>query len=367
MGTQPPLDGRHRIFTPTPTFSPPPRLPVLPQLPPPQQRYHRRPLAYGDVLIGDKILLAQVTPTQLQQFMRQALHLNDWIFWANDHHNNPTVRKEPISKSKLLKGDACWSTTKVILGWTLDTLHGTIKLPTHQKARLKDIRTDALHHKRVSERAWQKLLEELQSMVLGIPGGQGLFSQLQVALQCKAHHRVGLNKEAKACFQDLYALVQDLAQCPTRMAKIVPTHPLYAGCCDAALAGMGRVWLPSLDPYYPQHPPYVGRTPLQPQVQWELVSTNNPLGTIPNSDLELAGAIAHVGTLAHHRDIRGCTGATFSDNNGLGDQGLCNHHGARRLPAPHRESTPAAPSLPLTMRLHPGTRQRARGHRFAPF
>ena len=94
----------------------------------------------------------------------------------------------------------------------------------------------------------------------------------------------------------------------------MPTHPLYAGCCDAALAGMGGVWLPSPDPYYPQHPPYVWRTPFPPQVQRELVSTTNPSGTISNSDLELAGAIAHAGALAHHRDIWECTVATFSDN-----------------------------------------------------
>ena len=238
-GTQPPLDGRHHISAPTPTFSPPPRLPVPPQLPLPQQRHHRRPLAYGDVFVDDEILLAQGTPTQLQQFKRQALHLNDWIFRANDNHDNPTVCKEPISESKLLKGDACWSTTKVIIGWMLDTLRGTIELPAHRKARLQDILTDALHRKRVSIWAWQKLLGELRSMVLGIPGGQGLFSQLQVALQRKAHHRVCIHKEAKACLQDLYTLAQDLAQRPTRMAEIVPTHPLYAGCCDAALAGMG--------------------------------------------------------------------------------------------------------------------------------
>ena len=243
-GTQPPMDGRHRISAPTPTFLPPPQLLVLPQLPPPQQRHHRRPLAYGDVFVDDEILLAQGTPNQLQRFKRQALHLNNQIFRANDHHDNPTVRKEPISESKLLKGDACWSTTKVILGWTLDTLRGTIELPAHRKTRLWDILTDALHRKRVSVRAWQKLLGELRSMVLGIPGGQGLFSQLQVALQHKAHHRVRIHKEARVCLQDLYALAQDLAQRPTRMAEIVPTHPLYAGCCDAALAGMGGVWLP---------------------------------------------------------------------------------------------------------------------------
>ena len=104
-------------------------------------------------------------------------------------------------------------------------------------------------------------------MVLGIPGGKGLFSQLQVALQCKSNNQVWIHKEAKACLQDLYTLAQELAQCPTHMAEIVLTHPLYAGCCDAALAGMGRVWFPSNDLYYPQHPPYVWWTPFPPQIQ----------------------------------------------------------------------------------------------------
>ena len=104
-------------------------------------------------------------------------------------------------------------------------------------------------------------------MVLGIPSGKGLFSQLQVTLQHQSNNRVWIHKEPKACLQDLYALAQDLAQCPTRMAEIVPTHPLYAGCCDAALTGMGGVWFPSNNPYYPQHPPYIWQTPFPPQIQ----------------------------------------------------------------------------------------------------
>ena len=284
-------------------------------LPHPRSRHHHDSrFCHNSPRPSNAITAAQGTPSQLQRFKRQVLHLNDRIFRANDDHDNPTVRKEPISESKLLKGDACWSTTKVVLGWMLDTLRGTIELLGHQKTRLRDILTDALSRKRVSVRAWQKLLGELHSMVLGIPGSHGLFSQLLVALQRKANHRVRIHKEARVCLQELYALACDLAQRPTRMAEIVPTHPLYAGCCDAALAGMGGVWLPSTDPYYPQHPPYVWRDPFPPQVQRELVSTTNPSGTISNSDLELAGAIAHAGALAHHRDIRECTVAIFSDN-----------------------------------------------------
>ena len=202
----------------------------------------------------------------------------------------------------------------MILGWTLDTLRGTIELPAHRKLRLHDILTETLQRKCVSVQSWQKLLGELRSMIIGIPGGQGLFSQLQVALQRQSHHRVRIHKEAKACLQDLYTLAQNLAQRHTCMAEIVPTHPLYAGCCDASWAGMGGVWLPSPDPYYPQHPPYVWRARFSPQVQRVLITTTNPSGTITNSDLELAGAIAHAGTLPHHQDIRECTVAIFSDN-----------------------------------------------------
>ena len=151
-------------------------------------------------------------------------------------------------------------------------------------------------------------------MVLGIPGGKGLFSQLQVTLQCKTNNWVQIHKEAKVCLQDLFALAQDLAQIPTHMAEIVLTHPLYAGCCDTALAGMGRVWLPSNNPYYPQHPPCVWRTPFPPQIQCELITTTNPSSTITNSDLELAGTITDAGTLTHHWDICECMVATFSDN-----------------------------------------------------
>ena len=75
--TQPRQDDRHRVSVPTPTFSPPTRLPVPPHLPKPQQRHHCQPLAYGDVFVDDEILLAQGSPEQLHQFKRQALHINE--------------------------------------------------------------------------------------------------------------------------------------------------------------------------------------------------------------------------------------------------------------------------------------------------
>ena len=54
--------------------------------------------------------------------------------------------------------------------------------------------------------------------------------------------------------------------------------------------------------------------PFPSSVQHALVSTDNPSSSITNSDLELAGTIAHEATLATVHDLRHSTIATFSDN-----------------------------------------------------
>ena len=356
-GTQPPQDGQHCITVPTPMFPLPPRLPAPPRLPPAQRRHHRRPLAYGDVFVDDEILLAQGTPPQLHRFKRQALHINDWIFHANDLHDNPTVRKEPISESKLLKGDACWSTTKVILGWTLDTLRGTIELPAHRKLHLHDILTATLKRKRVSVQSWQKLLGELHSMIMGIPGGQGLFSQLQVALQRQSHHRVRIHKEAKACLQDLHTLAQDLSQRPTRMAEIVPTYPLYAGCCDAR-------------PVLPTAPAICMVGPIPTTGPAGVDHHKQPLWHHDQFRPRAGGghrSCWHPGPPPGHTRMHSCHILGQHPHHHLGHQGLYYHHRACCLPAPHREFTPTAPLLSPTTRLYPGHRQRASRHCVRPF
>ena len=64
----------------------------------------------------------------------------------------------------------------------------------------------------------------------------------------------------------------------------------------------------------PPPPPYVWRDPIPSSVQQALVSTDNPSGSITNSDIELMGTIAHEATLAAVHDLRHCTIATLSDN-----------------------------------------------------
>ncbi|MBV5276445.1 hypothetical protein JZU56_00955, partial [bacterium] len=56
----------------------------------------------------------------------------------------------------------------------------TIELPPHRLQRLTDL-LDSIppQQKRSGVKAWQRLLGELRSMTLAIPGSRGLFSVLQ--------------------------------------------------------------------------------------------------------------------------------------------------------------------------------------------
>ena len=95
----------------------------------------RPPVAAVDVYVDGFLLMAQ-TANQCTTVMRHTIHLIDEVFRPLQSHD-PTHRKEPASIKKMLKGDACWSTQKRILGWDLDTQQAhTISLPPHRLARL---------------------------------------------------------------------------------------------------------------------------------------------------------------------------------------------------------------------------------------
>jgi hypothetical protein len=175
-----------------------------------------------DVFVDDEIQVAQGSPARLNRIRRVLLHCNDMVFRPNDTQDKGTPRRQPISESKLAKGDACWSTLKVILGWQIDALQKTVELPPHQKERLLHILRNSSKRRRMGIRSVHKLLGELRSMVLGVPGGQGLFSQLQFALTSSAGHRVRIHDEARHQLEDFLTLAEDLAARPTHIAEIIP-------------------------------------------------------------------------------------------------------------------------------------------------
>jgi hypothetical protein len=82
-------------------------------------------------------------------------------------------------------------------------------------------------------------------MVPAIPGGEGLFSVLQLALQHgKPNTPITFTSAVQYCLQEWQSLADSLPTYPTYLSDLVPTPPHYIGACDASGIGMGGVWLP---------------------------------------------------------------------------------------------------------------------------
>lgn len=275
-----------------------------------EHRHARPPVAAVDVYVDDFLLLAQTRP-QTQRVLRNTLHSIDKVLrpLAPD---DPPSRQEPASIKKMLKGDACWSTHKRILGWDIDTRSQTLSLPPHRLERLYDL-LNAIKppRKRVPIKLWHQLLGELRSMALALPGARGLFSVLQDALSRADRHRVRLTQRVWDVVADFTAIADSLRLRPTRLPELVPTAPLYIGASDACGSGMGGVWFHATDP---THPPIVWRTPFDDRIGAALITADNPSGTISISDLELLAMIAHKDILAAHADIAERTLWMVTDN-----------------------------------------------------
>lgn len=305
----------------------PSRNPLLVPLP--------RALAAVDVFVDDFLVAAQGSPRALTRTKRTLLHAIDDVFRPLAP-SDPSYRTEPISTSKLAKGDGAWSTRKKLLGWTVDSLDMTLTLPPRRLARLRDL-LDSIPptRKRLSVDTLHQLLGELRSMSMALPGSRGLFSHLQQALQSRVGTRIRLTAAFHNALNDFRWIQTQLATRPTRLYELVPTAPTLTGTHDASGSGAGGVWLPhptavprqqslvSLSPTAPTGlrsgcpdtpVPIVWRAAFPPTVQRALVSTDNPTGTINNSQLELLGALWHDDVAARCFDVRERTLKSATDN-----------------------------------------------------
>jgi len=133
-------------------------------------------------------------------------------------------------------------------------------------------------------------------------------STLQTGILHSEKHRVRIDSHVRAQLDDFEALAADLHLRPTRLAEIVPDIPSGIGAVDAAKPGMGGVW------FVDGAPPLLWRAPFPPHIQARLVSDHNPRGDLSNSDLELAGVVAHQDILAQSVNARERTFALLNDN-----------------------------------------------------
>ena len=107
-----------------------------------------------------------------------------------------------------------------------------------------------LRRKRASVNEWQRLLGELRSMSLALPGSAGCFSHLQEALG-HARNRIKITQPIRDQLLDFKWIANSISERPTHLAEVVPTPPAYYGAMDAAKEGMGGVWFPPTKPAQP--------------------------------------------------------------------------------------------------------------------
>jgi hypothetical protein len=227
---------------------------------------------------------------------------------------------EPASTKKLLKGDGAWAMCKHILGWLVDTVASTLKLPPHHRVRLQEL-LDKIPpmQQQVSVAKWHRILGELRSMTLAIPGACGLFSHIQAALRSTdTTKQIRVSRHMHATLEDFRWLVSTLDDRPTRLQELVATSPSAYGTTDAAGMGMGGVLLPPLN--LPHRAtvmvghPLVWRSCFALDIVNDLVTFENPRGRTTNSDLEMAATVVQHDVIATHYDVREQTIHTATDN-----------------------------------------------------
>ena len=279
-------------------------------------RHRRKPLSYWDVYVDDFLGQVQGGTHRQKQALRTLLHSFDRCFRPLED-SDPASRREPASIKKMKKGDAYWQTRKIMLGWILDAIKETIELPDHRLERLYEIlRSLPSTKRRITTQRWHKIMGELRSMTLAIPGLKGLFSLLQEAFRHTDKKRVKLSQALHGFLNDIRLLALDLSARPTRMREVIPTPQAVMGTTDAARAGMGGVFFAPIlqDDGTSKLQPYLWRAPFNATIQSSLVSWQHPQGTISNSDLELAGTIAQHDVVVNVLDVRERTLHTSSDN-----------------------------------------------------
>jgi hypothetical protein len=319
------------IFLPDPTTDSLSTTTSLPTTNPLLQR-SRRPLAAVDVFVDDFIAMSQ--PSTQARTRRTLMHTIDQVFRPLSP-DDPPHRTDPISVTKLAKGDAAWSTCKKLLGWIVDSSSMTLTLPPRRLQRLAELLDDIPPaQKRLSRDKWHQLLGELRSMSLALPGARGLFSHLQQAIHTASGNRLRLTKAFHQALDDFRWIHRNLASRPTRLYELVPTAPTVSGTHDAAASGAGGVWLPDpsavprshalltlrpgtsqLCTVRPTQPvPVVWRLAFPTQVSDRLISVTNPHGSLNNSELELLGAYLHDDVAAQCWDVRERTLKSATDN-----------------------------------------------------
>ena len=145
-----------------------------------------------------------------------------------------------------------------------------------------------------------------------------MIGRLQNSITYKRKTIVYLSKGFHQALGDFRWIAQDLKSRPTCIVKIFPLFPSVEGHHDDSGKGSGGVSFPgdTIHPWEGWHTdiPVLWRVEWPEYIARLLVSSDNPTGTITNSDLELAGGLIHIEAINQTFDTRELTAVSKGNN-----------------------------------------------------
>jgi hypothetical protein len=225
---------------------------------------------------------------------------------------------DPISLKKLLQQDGAWDTVKDLLGFVFNGSDHTMWLSEGKREALIQTLSSWLRSTKKNKNfgipftEFRSVLYKVRHAFLSIPAGKGLLSPFYRLLSSQP--RVVFlqrNPPLLQALQETKTFLRDSITTPTHCRSLVTGWPDYVGVCDASKYGVGGIVVGELK----EVPPTVFRFEWPAEIQRELVSEQNPAGTITNSDLECAELVMVWLLLeAMVEDLSAARIALYSDN-----------------------------------------------------
>lgn len=261
---------------------------------------------YVDDFIG---LISAHNEESVKHFSRAMLHAIHSVFPPPDITDHKG--EDPISRSKLKKGEGLWQTRKEILGWILDGLARTIELPPDKVEKLQKMIQKAKRSKGLRTGDFLSLRGKLRHATIGLPAGKGIVGPLD---RVQIHDTNGSRlkwipiKQSSLVWEaltDFATLLRQIGSRPTHCKELVAGLPSYLGYSDASRDGGGGVWTSGTDK-------------LQPTV-WRLewpddIKEAFDKNILSINDLEAATVLLHWLVLEQLADIKHKHVGTWCDN-----------------------------------------------------
>jgi hypothetical protein len=201
--------------------------------------------------------------------------------------------KEPISQKKLAQGDRQFVTSKDMISSRFNGIKRTVCLPAEAMAYINEAHT-VLQRKTVPLKTLQVLVGKLRHALVILPVAKDFFTPLNNAMKGSPKHvGMGASSEVQADLEDLILLMKMLSRRPTHVTELVTDMPHYTSYHNATAEGAGRVWFSLINHMLPS----VWREEFPTNIAANVISEDNPLGGITNSDLKLAVEVLAIGVI----------------------------------------------------------------------